>query len=125
MQLTRPFFFVLGLIMLGLGIVGALVPLMPSTIFLIIAAWSFSRSSRRLETWLLDHRMFGPTLRAWRAEGAISRRAKIMACTGMTLGFALFWLGARPGPALWLPVALALGACAAFVLSRPEPKAGR
>ncbi len=120
-RLLRPVYFVLGLVCVALGIVGAFLPLMPSTIFLILAAWCFARSSRRLEAWLLQHRRFGPILRAWRDERAIPRRAKILACTGMTLGFAIFLLGAQPGPWLLAAVFLGLVACAAYVLSRPEP----
>lgn len=119
--MLKPLYLILGFLMLALGIIGAFVPLMPTTIFLILAAWCFTRSSPRLERWLLDHRRFGPTLRAWREDGAISRRAKIMACSGMGLGFALFWIGVQPDAWLLLIVLAALLACAWFVVSRPEP----
>ena len=56
----------MGWICVALGIIGALLPLMPTTIFLILAAGCFARSSPRLEAWLLDHPRVGPTLRAWR-----------------------------------------------------------
>lgn len=118
--MMRMLHLIAGLVMLTLGIIGAFLPLMPTTIFLILAAWCFARSSPRLEAWLLNHRQFGPTLRAWRESGAISRPAKIMACSGMSLGFALFWIGAQPGLWLWLLVLLAMLACAGFVVSRPE-----
>jgi uncharacterized membrane protein YbaN (DUF454 family) len=55
---------VLGLIFVGLGFVGAFAPLMPTTIFLILAAACFIRSSSRLEAWVLNHPRFGPTLPA-------------------------------------------------------------
>lgn len=110
-----------GLLFAGLGIVGAFLPLMPTTIFIILAAGCFARSSPRLEAWLLDHRHFGPSLRAWRAEGAIPRRGKIAACAGIALGYALFWWGVRPGLIVDLLVAIALAACAAFILTRPAP----
>ena len=74
-RLIRASWLALGLFFVGLGIIGAILPLMPTTIFLILAAGCFARSSPRLEKWLLDHKVFGPTLRAWRADGAISRRA--------------------------------------------------
>ncbi|WP_449253643.1 YbaN family protein [Brevundimonas naejangsanensis] len=111
----------LGLMFVGLGFIGAFVPLMPTTIFLILAAACFTRSSPRLEAWLLNHPRFGPTLRAWRAEGAVPRRAKIAACLGMAVGFGLFWLVVRPGLWLGLTVAVAMTVCAVFVASRPSP----
>lgn len=118
--MLRVFYLIAGLVLVALGIIGAFLPLMPTTIFLILAAWCFARSSPRLETWLLNHRQFGPTLRAWRESGAIARPAKIMACSGMAVGFILFWIGAQPGVWLWLLVLSIMLACAWFVVSRPE-----
>ncbi len=111
-----------GLILVGLGFIGAMLPLMPTTIFLILAAACFARSSPRLEAWLLRHRHFGPGLRAWRAEGAISRHGKIAACTGITIGYALFWWSQRPGPAIHILVILLLAGCAAFIVTRPTAR---
>lgn len=118
--MTRALFLVLGLAFTALGVVGAFLPLLPTTVFLILAAGCFAKSSPRLEAWLMTHPQFGSTLRAWRENGAISRPAKAMACGGMALGFAVFYLTAQPGPWLALAVAAALGACAAFVMSRPS-----
>jgi len=110
-----------GLFLVGLGLIGLVVPLMPTTIFLILAAWCFARSSPRLEAWLLDHPKFGPVLRAWRKDGAIPRKGKIMACTGMAAGFGLFLLMAHPTLWLMLLVAALMGGCALFVVTRPAP----
>lgn len=115
----RIVYFCLGWIMVALGVIGAVTPLMPTTIFLIAAAACFARSSPKLEAWLLDHPRFGKTLRDWRANGAISRPAKAMACAGMTLGFFIFWYKADPSLALATTVAVPLLACAAYVVSRP------
>nr|WP_313535885.1 YbaN family protein [Sphingomonas sp.] len=118
-RLSRPLWLVLGLVFVALGFIGALLPLMPTTIFLILAAGCFARSSPQLEAWLLDHPRFGPTLVAWRQQGAIPRKGKAMACAGMALGYGLFAWGARPGPWLAAGVAAAMLGCAWYVLSRP------
>jgi uncharacterized protein len=119
--MTRIPYYCLGCLMLVLAVIGAILPLMPTTVFLILASWFFARSSPRLEAWLLTHPRFGNILRAWHTTGAIPRAAKIMACVGMTSGFVCFWLGAHPQ--LWLAacVAGALLASAYYVVSRPEP----
>lgn len=117
----RIVYLLAGFLMLALGIIGIFLPLMPTTIFLILAAWFFARSSPRLERWLLGHKRLGPTVVAWRENGAISRRNKRLAVTGMTVGFALFWIGAQPGLWLWLLVAAFMLACAIYVWTRPEP----
>jgi uncharacterized protein len=119
----RAGYFVLGILMLVLAFIGALLPLMPTTIFLILAVWCFTRSSPRLEAWVLNHRTFGPTLRAWRDQGAISMRAKVMALTGMAGGYLVFYLAAGPGLWLALFVGLVIGGCAYYVGSRPLPSA--
>lgn len=110
----------LGTLMLVLGIVGAFLPVMPTTIFLILAAWCFGRSSPRIEAWMLNHPRFGPTLRDWRQYGAVPRKAKILACLGMASGYGLFLVGARPEPLLAVVVAAFIVAAAIYVVTRPE-----
>jgi hypothetical protein len=116
----RWLFLSLGLLSTGLGIVGLVLPVMPGTIFLILAAWCFSRSSPRFEAWLLGHPRLGPQVRAWRETGAISRKAKHLACGSMALSFALLLASDAPPVALWLTGA-GLAAAGAYVASRPEP----
>lgn len=110
----------LGVLMLVLGIVGAFLPVMPTTIFLILAAWCFGRSSPRIEAWMLNHPSFGPTLRDWRQYGAVPRKAKILACVGMASGYGLFLAGAKPEPLLSVVVAAFVLAAALYVATRPE-----
>jgi uncharacterized protein len=117
----RVLYLAAGCGLLALGVIGAFLPVMPSTIFLILAAWCFARSSPRLEAWLMSHPKFGPVLVAWRREKAIPRRAKLLACLGMAVGFALFWVGVHPALELLLVVLVLILASAWFILSRPEP----
>ncbi len=115
----RAIWLVAGLLCVALGFIGALVPLMPTTIFLILAAGCFTRSSPRLERWLLDHPRFGPSLRLWRERGAIPRNGKIAACIGISLGYVLFLVGVHPHMPAALGVALVLAGCAGWIVTRP------
>lgn len=117
--LTRPMFFVAGLFFVGVGIVGYILPVMPGTIFLIIAAACFARSSARLETWLLNHPRLGPSVKAWRTNGAIPRRIKVVAITSMVVSFGLL-LFAHISPVWMTAAGVVLLACAIFVGTRPE-----
>lgn len=115
----RAVFICLGLLMVGLGIIGAILPLMPTTIFLILAAWFFSRSSPRLEAYLMRSR-FGGSLRDWRENGAISRKSKILALMGMSAGYAIFFVTSKPSVSIAIIVGALILACATYVASRPS-----
>lgn len=118
-------YFVAGLILTGVGIAGYLLPVMPGTIFLILAAACFARSSRRLETWLVNHPKLGPSVKAWRKDGAIPRKIKFIAIGSMVVSFAILVV-VHVSP-VWMAVAgVAMLASAVFVATRPEgPKAAR
>jgi uncharacterized membrane protein YbaN (DUF454 family) len=115
----RIIYFSLGWVMVALGVIGLILPMMPGTVFLIIAAWCFARSSPRFEAWLLNHPTLGKPLRDWRASGAIPRSAKAFACAGMTMGFLVFCYSVEPSLPLAACVAAGFLACAAYVVSRP------
>ena len=103
---------------IGLAILGAMLPGLPTTVFVILAAGCFGRSSPRLEQWLLDHPRFGPSLRAWRARGAIPRRAKAIAITSMAASGVVTAVTAP-----WfvgLGVGIVLVSCALYVGTRPH-----
>lgn len=119
----RRLYFACGLACLGFAVLGAVLPVMPSTVFVILAASCFGRASPRWEAWLLRHPRYGPALVAWREEGAISRRGKCFAVGGITLGAVLFWWGADPGWWLGGAVTVGMSACAAWLATRPAPRA--
>lgn len=119
-RLKRPLYLLVGLFFVGIGVVGAFLPVLPSTIFFILAVYFFSRSSPRLERWVLGHSVFGPPVLAWQEHGAIPRNAKYLAFAGMALGFCLFVFFAKP--ALWLLalVSLFFIGSALYVGTRPD-----
>ena len=110
---------------LGTGIVGIFVPGLPTTVFILIAAYAASRGSERLHRRLLQHPLFGPMIRDWQAHGAVSRKAK-WAATWTMLACALLLLVVMQASAThraWM-VALPI-VCMAVVCTwlwlRPEP----
>jgi uncharacterized membrane protein YbaN (DUF454 family) len=114
----RHLYLVAGFVSLGLAVIGALLPVMPTTVFVILAAWCFARSSPALERRLLDHPAFGPHILRWRERGAISRKGKVAA----TIAFAVsILIGAIFAPWPWslAPVAAAL-VIGGWIWSRPE-----
>ena len=67
----------LGWLCVGLAFIGAIVPGIPTTIFLIIALWAFTQSSKKFQAWLLNHKRFGPILENWQSHKVVPLRAKI------------------------------------------------
>ena len=110
---------------LGLGIVGIFVPGLPTTVFVLLAAYAASRGSERLHRHLHGHPRFGPVIRDWQAHGAVSRRTKWSATLAMLVcALVLLLLMFASGPHAWWMLALPI-ACMAMVSAwlwlRPEP----
>jgi uncharacterized protein len=108
-------------LMVGIGVIGIFLPVLPTTPFMILAAALFARSSPRFEQWLLDHPRFGQPLIDWRREGAISQKAKIASVSLMAVSYGIVVFFGPPQLWLKLVIGLILVACAAFVLTRPAP----
>ena len=107
----------LGMLCLATGIVGVVVPLLPTTDFVLLAAYCFSRGSPRWEKWLLAHPHLGPMVRDWRATRAVPLRAKQLATATMLISstWAAWILPARTG---LIPAAFCIAA-ATYLWSRP------
>ena len=100
-QLKRLVYLVAGLVFVGIGGIGIFVPGLPTTVFFIMAAWCFSRSSKRLEQWVLNLPGIGPMVKDYRSGLGMPRRAKVIAigcivvAVGLSAGLAITKLTVR------------------------------
>ncbi len=104
---------------LMLGAIGILVPLLPTTPLVLLAAFAFSKSSPRLRLWLVEHRVFGKIIADWESNGAIAPRYKILACSAMILVL-LGSVLAEISSVVILIQFVCMTAAASFILSRPN-----
>jgi len=114
----RSFYLVAGFVSLGLAGVGALLPVMPTTVFVILAAFCFARSSPALEARLLGHPIFGPHILLWRERGAISRKGKRAAAAAFAVSIVIALVFA-PLPWSLAPVVAAV-LVGGWIWTRPE-----
>ncbi len=111
-----------GVIALGLGMTGFFLPGLPGTPFLLVAAWLFSLSNERLDTWMMTNRWFGSMLADYRSGLGIPRRIKIVAVTMVTVVVTSSVTLALEGmPAVVVGVLGAIGVV--FILTRPTREA--
>lgn len=117
---TRFIWLLAGLVAVAIGAVGVVLPLLPTTPFLLVAAFAFARSSERLNRWLQEHRTFGPLIKNWHRDGSIDRKAKRTAIIVILATPLITWLLDAP---LWIVACqiVVLAASATFILTRPSP----
>lgn len=117
--LSRPIWFVIGVCALLLGLIGVVLPVLPSTPFVILAAFAFGKSSLRMRAFLLNHRLFGPMILDWETHGAIAPRYKRIAFTLMGAAF-LFSVLTGVKPIVLIVQALCMGGAAGYIATRPN-----
>ncbi|MBC9229331.1 YbaN family protein [bacterium SPL81] len=111
------------LIFITLGIIGAILPGMPTTVFLILAAWAASKGWPAMDAWLLNHPRYGATLRNWRENGTVPRKAKWIASIMMLLSGILMLFTNAPF-LVKVFTDLTMFIVAIWLWMRPEPKVG-
>lgn len=118
---VRAVFIVLGTVFLGLGAIGLVLPVLPTTPFVLLAAACYLRASERLHHRLITSRTFGPTIVAWQEHGAIPPRAKAIAIALIALTFGLSVLFVVEPPLMRAGL-VALGiVLSVWLLRRPSP----
>jgi uncharacterized membrane protein YbaN (DUF454 family) len=117
---SRIFWLTVGFVAMFAAVIGVVVPLVPTTPFVLLAAFAFMRSSERLHNWLINHPLFGVLIRDWQQHKAIGRRAKISAVISMVAVFLISAVLDAPGWVLLLQ-AVILGVIGWYVVSRPSP----
>ena len=117
--MKRTILISLGLLCVGLGFIGVFVPGIPTTIFLIIALWAFTKSSEKLRYWLLNHKRFGPILNNWQEHKVVPRRAKILMVVLMSLAVILFYYSLQ-SLILTIGLIIILVSVAIYVISLPS-----
>lgn len=109
---------------LGMAIAGIVLPLVPTTPFLLLAAWCFARGSQRWHDWLVNHPRFGPPIRQWNEHRAISRTGKLLAGFGMLGAVGVAAAFGAPVDILLIQTGV-MGLVALFIFTRPSPPEGR
>ena len=117
---VRFIYLLSGVICLLVGLIGIIVPLLPTTPFILLAAFCFSRSSRWLHQKLIQHKIFGPIIDDWQRYGVIPRKVKWLA-TVMVLVMISYPLVTKPF-ALWikLTIVLCMAGVLTFIWRRPS-----
>lgn len=109
----------LGLLFLAIGLIGVVLPVLPTTPFLLVATAAFAKSSPRLHAWLIAHPVLGPPILNWQEHGAISLKAKKLAIGTMMVTFvASVYFGLPWQALLGQGVLMAIGA--GVILTRPS-----
>lgn len=120
MDVRRLIYLGIGWLSLGLAVAGIILPILPTTPFLLVAVWAFGKSSPELAEKIRNHRVWGPPVRDWQDHGVISLKAKLLAITIMSgMGGWLWVYGSLPVWVTLLIIAIMVGA-GIFVGSRPS-----
>ena len=120
LKIHKPVFFTIGILSLSLGYVGIVVPGLPTTVFILIAAWAFSKCSTKFTYWIENHRLFGPMVLNWQQYKGLSRRAKKVAILTIipTFAFTIFIAFSMIGDLIFGFFGIAL---CTWLATRPEP----
>ena len=121
LQPLRVLFFIGGWVSLILGCVGIILPLLPTTPFILLAAYCFSRSSERLHQWLTTHPQMGPLIQDWQQDGSICKTAKTKATVLIVGTFAVTFTVVNVGLMVKVVILLIGISVLTFIWTRQVP----
>lgn len=119
-HLSRTAWRTLGTACIAVGVINAFLPLLPTTVFLLVGVWAYGKSDPVLREQMMQHPRFGHALRLWVEKRQISRRGKWAASTGIVLSGALSALALGPRPVTYA-LLTGLSLLVAYLVTRQEP----
>jgi len=119
-RLAKYLYIALGFIFVSLGSLGALLPVLPTVPFMILALWCFARSSDCFHDWLYHHRIFGPQLQLWDKYKVVPISAKILSITSMALSFAYIVFYKDLSVYVIVITAVIMAYAAYYILTKPS-----
>lgn len=119
LRLGKTGFRVLAYLSVGVAAIGVVLPLLPTTPFVLLAAYFASKGSPEFARWLEGHPSFGPAIRDWRRNRVIPVKAKFLACGMMALSWSLLFIAGSAGMVLAISGLFLVGV-AGYLLTRPS-----
>jgi len=116
----KPVYFATGWIFFFFGVIGVILPVLPTTPFMLLALWAFSKSSDRFHYWLYNHKYFGPLLQQWQQYHVIPLIAKVFAISMMVISFVYLLLYRQLHVSILIAVALVMLYGMRFILTKPS-----
>lgn len=114
------FYFILAWLFVVLGVIGAILPVLPTTPFILLALWAFSKCSVRFHNWLFHHKWFGPSIQRWKKYRVIPLSSKILAVSMMSISLIGIIFFTQHHYAIKIAIILFIGYGAYFTLSKPS-----
>lgn len=116
----RIIYFSLGWIFFFIGAVGVVLPVLPTTPFMLLALWAFSKSSQRFHNWLYHHKFFGPSIQKWCKYRVIPIQAKVIALSFMFLSLMYLLIFSSHHYLLKISASVFILYGAFFILTKPS-----
>lgn len=123
--MQRSALIILGCVCVALGVAGIVLPLLPTTPFLLVALWAFARSSPALDNWLRTHKTLGPYIEDWDRYKVVPVKAKVLAVTMMSASFMWLALGTNAPVYALIITGILLASVAAWLITRPSHRPGK